>query len=79
MKFLDNLRKLNDSKKKLIIWSVVIVLGIAFLILWLKVTTWRLSGISKDQLMNGITMPNIEMPEVEIPTLPESFGTDTIF
>jgi len=79
MKFLDNLRKLNDSKKKLIIWSVVIVLGIAFLILWLKVTTWRLSGISKDQLMNGITMPNIEMPEVEIPILPESFGTDTIF
>ncbi len=79
MKFLDNLRKLDDSKKKLIIWSVVIVLGIAFLILWLKVTTWRLSGISKDQLMNGISMPNIEMPEVEIPTLPESFGTDTIF
>ncbi|MDD5621156.1 MAG: hypothetical protein WC309_04895 [Candidatus Paceibacterota bacterium] len=79
MKLLDNLRKLDDSKKKLIILSVVIVLGIAFFILWLKVTTWRLSGISKDQLMDGITMPNIELPEVEIPTLPESFGTDTIF
>ncbi len=79
MKFLDNLRKLDDSKKKLIIWSVVIVLAIAFFIVWLKITTWRLGGISKEQLMNGITMPNIEIPEVEIPALPDSIATDTIF
>ncbi len=79
MKFLEKLQKLDQSKKQIIFWSVTIILAICFLLIWFKLTAWRLSGISRDQLMNGITMPNIEVPEVEIPTIPDNMTEDITF
>jgi hypothetical protein len=79
MKFLEKLQKLDPSKKKMILWSVAIVLAVCFLFAWAKLTTWRLSGITKSQLLQGIPMPNIQIPTFTIPTLPDTLPTDVSF
>jgi hypothetical protein len=79
MKFLEKLQKLDHPKKRTILFSVTIILAICFFLIWIKLTTWRLSGMTKDQLMNGITLPNINLPKVEIPTIPNNMTEDATF
>ena len=79
MKFLEKLQKLDPPKKKIILWSITIVLAICFLFAWMKLTSWRLSGITESQLLQGIPMPNIVLPKIEIPTIPDQLPTDVTF
>jgi len=76
MKSLQDLQKLDPNKKKIILWSIIIVLGIIFFIIWLKIAVWRFKQISPEDVKKDFPLPNIEIPTFEIPTLPETFPTD---
>ena len=67
MDFLEKLRSLPELQKKLILWSVVIVLALTIFILWVRNVREKLEAFQ-------FQAP--ELPKVEIPTteMPETYG-----
>lgn len=63
-KFLEKLRGFSDTKKKIILWTVVIILGLVMGFFWVKKAS---EGISKI----GESAKSIKFPEVELPNMPD--------
>jgi hypothetical protein len=74
---LRKLQNLPESKRKTILWSVVIVVGICFFILWIRNVQGKLRSFKKEEFkipplseeLKG--MPKIEFPEITEETLKE--------
>jgi hypothetical protein len=69
---LRKLQNLSEPRRKRILWSVVIVIGAALFVLWLKniqekVKNFQGGGFNFSSLKEKIG----EMPEVEIPEINE--------
>lgn len=69
MNFLKKVQTLPESKKKIILWSVVIIIGLALFILWVKNAQEKFKifqggGLNLPSLREELKgMPKIEMPE----------------
>jgi len=75
MEFLDKLRKLDLTKRKLIVGLVIAILGIMSLIIWGKVTAWRLNHLNTKNMIKDMSLPEINIPTITIPTLPTNIPT----
>jgi len=70
MNFLRRIQSLPESRKKIILWSVIIVIGLALFILWIKNAQEKLKifqggGLNLPSLKEELKgMPKIEMPEI---------------
>ena len=70
MNFLRRIQSLPESRKKIILWSVIIVIGFALFILWIKNAQEKLKifqggGLNLPSLREELKgMPKIEMPEI---------------
>jgi nitrogen fixation protein len=64
-KNIDKLRALPDKNKKIIIWSVVVLLGIIMGGFWVKVSMARLNELG--QSANQIELPKLNIPNIDIP------------
>ena len=68
--FLKKIQNLPESKKKIILWSIVIIVGFFIFVLWIKNTQEKLKSFPKGeskipslkQQLEGL--PRIEMPEI---------------
>lgn len=56
--FISKLQSLPDSKKKIILWTIVVVLATVMGFFWLKATTYRLSKLGEE-------VKKIEFPRIE--------------
>ena len=75
--FFKKIQGLPESKKKIILWSIVIMLGLILLIWWIKNVQEAIRGFQKEELKKELNvpileeklkeMPKIEVPEIEIP------------
>lgn len=66
--FILKLQNLPEQKKKIIIWSVVILLGIIMGIFWIKLSGERLNKMGESA--SQIKLPEINLPKIEIPNIP---------
>jgi len=64
MKFLKKLQALSEKTRKVILWSVVIVLGVCLLAWWFNGLRERITGFESGQFMEGLNLPEIEMPQM---------------
>jgi hypothetical protein len=57
--------------RKIILWSVVIVLGILLFFLWLKSCQLSMGRLESKDFFEKLNLPSIEMPELPSINLPE--------
>ncbi len=68
MDFLEKLRSLPEFQKKLILWSLVIVLALVFFILWVRNVRGKLEAFQ----FQAPELPRVEMPAMESIELPQT-------
>ena len=77
MSFLAKLQKLPESKRKIILWSIMILVGILLFFLWVKSSQERLKSFHQQEFIEKLQVPDFkkelekipqpEMPKVEMP------------
>ena len=58
---IKKLQNLPENRKKIILWTVVVILGLIMGFFWVKGTIKSLSEIGKD--MQSIKMPQLSLPQ----------------
>jgi len=59
-KSLNKLQNLSENKKKIILWSIVAILGIIMIFFWLKTLGGRIKTISQNGFMEQLNLPSAE-------------------
>lgn len=72
-KNIEKLRALSDFKKKIILFSVVIVLGVIMGYFWIKSTAKRIDLISKE--IGKINIPSLDLIKTTTPSNAEIIKT----
>jgi len=75
MNFLRRIQSLPESRKKIILWSVIIVIGLALFILWVKNAQEKLKILQG----GGLKLPSLKeelkgMPKIEMPEISEDYN-----
>lgn len=65
--YLDLVRGLSETKRKMILWVVVIIFGLVLLSFWTKSFQKRLQDFKKEEFKKELNFPELEMPKIEIP------------
>jgi len=68
MNFLEKIRNLPESKRKIILWAVVIVLALILLFFWAGSVPKRLDNFQAGQFIEQLGLPKIALPQM--PALP---------
>lgn len=63
--YLQKLQSLPESKKKIVLWTIVVILGLIMGFFWINGT---LDSLQKFGQSSQSILPQIEMPATEIPT-----------
>ncbi len=67
--FLAKLQNLPENWKKIILWTVVVVLGLAMGVFWVRGTMNSLSKIDINKEMQNVEIPQIDMPDIPAQSL----------
>ena len=72
MGFWGEIRKQPESTRKIILWTIVIVVGLGLLFFWMYITEKRLKDFQNGKFFENIGMPNLSQnlnnaPAPEIP------------
>lgn len=65
-KFIENLRALSDMKKKIILFSIVIISGIIMGYFWVKSTVQRIDSINME--LGKINFPSLDIKKTTTPS-----------
>lgn len=76
MSFFKKLQNLPESKRKIILWVIVIIISLILFIFWVKNVQKTLKNFPKEELKEKLQFPSFqeqskEMPEIEIPKIEE--------
>jgi hypothetical protein len=66
--FLAKLQNLPDNKKKIILWTIVVIAGVVMGSFWIKGTIKNISKVG--DTIQSIKMPEINIPDIPVPDLP---------
>jgi hypothetical protein len=74
MKFLEKLQSLPLKTRKVILWSIIVIVGLTLLFFWLGNIQKTIKGFEKKEIMKEINLPPLkeefkEIPKVEIPEI----------
>ena len=74
MKFLEKLQNLPLKTRKVILWSIIVVVGSTLLFFWIGNIQKRIKGFEKGEIMKEINLPSFkeelkEIPKTEIPEI----------
>ena len=61
MRFLENLQKLPESKRKIILWSIIIIIAILFFLFWLRIIKNSLANFPKEGIFKNLE--SLKIPE----------------
>ena len=74
MRFLEKLQNLSERKRKIILWSIVIIIGISLFTFYIKNVQQRLKSLRDEEIKEQLKiielqeklkrLPKIEMPEI---------------
>jgi len=64
MKALNKLQSLSIKTRKVILWSIIIVLALVLLVWWVDSIKNRVAEFSGDEFMEKLNLPSVEMPEI---------------
>jgi len=67
MEFLKKVQNLPLKQRKIILWIIVVILGLALCVLWLKITKERIKSFGKGDIMKEFNLPDFNKESLEIP------------
>jgi len=74
MEFLEKLRGLPQTKRKIILWLVIAIIALVLFILWTKNVRKKFEGFQGEEVKQQFQIPDlprIETPEIELPQISE--------
>ena len=73
MGILEKLRRQPEHVRKIILWSVVILVGFVLLFFWVKNFSKRIKSFEEQNLLDLIKLPKFqeEIKKIELPKIPE--------
>jgi hypothetical protein len=74
MNFLEKIRNLPEKRRKIILWSVMVVVAGLLIFFFVKSVGNKFSNFNAQELKNGLGIPELqekmqELPKVEIPDI----------
>ncbi len=71
MEFLKRIQRLPESKKKIILWIAIIIIGFGLLNFWAKNLQQKLKSFKMEEWKKELNLPSLkelkEIPKTEIP------------
>ncbi len=71
MEFLKRIQRLPESKKKIILWIAIIIIGFGLLNFWVKNLQQKLKSFKMEEWKKELDLPSLEklkeIPKTEIP------------
>ena len=67
MKFLKKVQNLPLKQRKIVLWVIVVILGLALCVLWFKTTKEEIKGFGKEEIMKEFNLPGFSKESLEIP------------
>ncbi len=82
MKALEKIRNLSEGKRKLILWSSVIIIGVILLFFYAKNIRQKIQEFKGEDLKEQLKIPELreelnKLPKIELPQLPEILNATT--
>ena len=71
MDFLKKIQNLPESKRRLILWTIVIILSLVLLFFWGKNSQERIKSFKMEGFKRELELPVFEFPSIEFPSLEE--------
>jgi type II secretory pathway component PulM len=74
MSFLKKIQNLPERKRKIILWSVVIIIGLILFVFWIKNVQQKLKIFEKEKIEQELQLPSLreklkEIPKIKIPNI----------
>lgn len=74
MKFLEKIQNLPERKRKIILWLIIIIIGLALFVFWAKNFQRKLKSFEKEKFKEELQLPSFqeklkEIPKIEIPKI----------
>ncbi|MCX6724279.1 MAG: hypothetical protein NT155_03880 [Candidatus Staskawiczbacteria bacterium] len=69
--YLAKLQSLPEQRKKIILWTVVVILGLTMGFFWVRGAMDSLSGVGKE-------MQNVKLPEIDTSQIPAMPSLDIL-
>lgn len=63
----NKIRGLTERKRKLIFWSVIIIIGMALAVLYAKDARKIINSFKAEKIQENLKLPAINFPKVEMP------------
>ena len=78
---LKGIQNLSDSKKKIILWGVMILVCALLLVWFWRSAQKRISNFSKEGFVQELNFPSIgeelnKLPKIELPKIPAATTTE---
>jgi type II secretory pathway component PulM len=74
MSFLKKIQNLPERKRKIILWSAVIIIGLILFVFWIKNVQQKLKIFEKEKIEQELQLPSLreklkEIPKIKIPNI----------
>lgn len=66
---IEKIQKLPESKRKIILWTIVVVIGLTLLFFWAKKVQNKFGSFEKEKIQEDLKLPNLEMPDFNFPEI----------
>lgn len=65
MKFIDELRKKSLRTRKMILWTIIIILGLILGLIWLYISYNSVQNLQSTNFIESLNMPNFNQEPLE--------------
>jgi len=76
MDALKRLQKLSLTKRKVVFWTVMVIAGLVFLVIFIFITANRLKNFQINNLKQDINLPSFETENLFVPTPLDTGGEE---
>lgn len=75
--FVKKIQSLPEEKRKIILWTIIAVLGICLFIFYVKNISQRIKSFQKEKIIEELKIPSLKkeiesIPKPEMPKMPET-------
>ena len=70
MGVLQNIQNQPEGKRKIILWAIIVILSVALLFFWGRISINRLRGIDIEGIRKDLDIPALEKELKNIPPIP---------
>ena len=61
--FIKKLQGLPEKQRKIILWTIVVLVGLLLTFIWFKITIKRFEKIKGEEVIKGFNLPSFEITD----------------